>query len=311
MTDVQRKKWLNGHQIGLLGVMVMVLVTLTTLTGCQPTSTAKQSRQINVVATLGFYGEAARAILGHSGHVTTVINSPSIDAESYEPDIKTAKQVAHADVVVENGLGYDSWMDRVVAANQDAGTKTLTIGKLMGKKTGDNPHLWSDPTVMMTVTQRLVTQFSRLNPSQAATYRRRGAAYERQLAVLPKLARQIKRQAKGQQVAVSEPVFDLALTAMGYRVSDGHFAQAIEEDSDPTPADITHLQAQIKHHRIAFFVENTQNSSKNVTAMVQLARRYHVPVVKVTETMPAHQSYRTWMLSQYQQVKRIQEDSHS
>ena len=117
MTDVQRKKWLNGHQIGLLGVMVMVLVTLT---GCQPTSTAKQSRQINVVATLGFYGEAAQAILGHSGHVTTVINSPSIDAESYEPDIKTAKQVARADVVVENGLGYDSWMDRVVAANQSA-----------------------------------------------------------------------------------------------------------------------------------------------------------------------------------------------
>ncbi|MBY7146512.1 metal ABC transporter substrate-binding protein, partial [Levilactobacillus brevis] len=129
--------------------------------------------------------------------------------------------------------------------------------------------------------------------------------------VLPKLARQIKRQAKGQQVAVRETVFDLSLTAMGDRVSDGHIAQAIQEGSDPTPADITHLQAQIKHHRIAFFVENTQNSSKNVTAMVQLARRYHVPVVKVTETMPAHQSYRTWMLSQYQQVKRIQEDSHS
>jgi len=124
---------------------------------------------------------------------------------------------------------------------------------------------------------------------------------------LPKLAATIAKRSRNQRVAVSEPVFDLALSAMGYRVSDAHFAQAIEEDSDPTPADITQLQDQIKHHRIAFFVENTQNTSKNVTAMVQLAQKYHIPVVKVTETMPTHQSYRTWMLKQYRQVQRIQE----
>ncbi len=288
--------------------VVAAFVALLTLAGCQPTTQPKQSGKINVVATLGFYGEAAQAILGNRGNVQTIINSPSIDAESYEPDVKTAKLVAKANVVIENGLGYDSWMDHVVAANEGSGTKTLTIGKLMGKTTGDNPHLWSDPTVMTQVTRRLVQQFSRIEPRHAAEFKRRGAAYERQLAVLSKTAQQIKRHAHGQQVAVSEPVFDMALTAMGYRISDGHFAQSIEEDSDPTPADITKLQRQIKHHEIAFFVENTQNSSKNVTAMVDLARQYHVPVVKVTETMPTNQTYRAWMLAQYRQVQRIQED---
>lgn len=291
---------------GLWAVLAILMVGVT-LSGCGTATTTKHAdNHIRVVATLGFYGEAAQAILGDRGQVTTVINSPSIDAESYEPDVKTAKMVAKADVVVENGLGYDSWMDRVVAANDDAQTKKLTIGTLMGKKTGDNPHLWTDPTTMVKVTRHLVTQFSKLEPQHAAEFKRRGAAYERQLAVLPKLAQQLAKRSRHQRVAVSEPVFDLALEAMGYRISDGHFAQAIEEDSDPTPADVTELQNQIKHHRIAFFVENTQNTSKNVTAMVNLAKRYNIPIVKVTETMPVHQSYRTWMLKQYQQVQRIQ-----
>lgn len=298
----KRKFWRRG----LLTLLAILMVGVT-LSACSAAPTTKHAdNQIHVVATLGFYGEAAKAILGDRGQVTTVINSPSIDAESYEPDVKTAKKVAKADVVIANGLGYDSWMDRVVAANDDAQTKKLTIGALMGKKTGDNPHLWTDPTTMVKVTRHLVTQFSKLEPSHAAEFKRRGTAYEKQLAVLPQLAKQLAKHSDQQKVAVSEPVFDLALSAMGYRISDGHFAQSIEEDSDPTPADITKLQNQIKQRKIAFFVENTQNTSKNVTAMVNLAKKYDIPIVKVTETMPVNQSYRTWMLKQYQQVQRIQ-----
>lgn len=306
MTSLRRRE----RQFSGFGIIVLLALILVgaTLSGCSAGPTAQNKRhKIQVVATLGFYGEAAKAILGNQGQVTTVINSPSIDAESYEPDVKTAKAVAKADVVIENGLGYDSWMDRVVAANNDAQTKSLSIGHLMGKKMGDNPHVWTDPTTMVKVTQHLVTQFSKLDPQHATAYRRRGRTYEAQLGELPKLAATIAKRSRNQRVAVSEPVFDLALSAMGYRVSDAHFSRAIEEDSDPTPADITQLQDQIKHHRIAFFVENTQNTSKNVTAMVQLAQKYHIPVVKVTETMPTHQSYRTWMLKQYRQVQRIQE----
>lgn len=306
MTSLRRReRCFSGF--GRIALLALILVGVT-LSGCSAASTPQhKSNQIQVVATLGFYGEAAQAILGNQGQVTTVINSPSIDAESYEPDVKTAKAVAKADVVIENGLGYDSWMDRVVAANNDAQTKSLSIGHLMGKKLGDNPHLWTDPTTMVKVTRHLVTQFSKIDPKHAADYRQRGRAYEAQLDELPKLATIISQNSHHQRVAVSEPVFDLALSAMGYRVSDLHFAQSIEEDSDPTPADITQLQDQIKHHRIAFFVENTQNTSKNVTAMVQLAKKHHIPVVKVTETMPVHQSYKTWMLKQYRQVQRIQE----
>ena len=295
----------------LTGLIIMVVLSLG-LSGCRTqTTTSARQTGIHVVASLNFYGEAARKILGNDGTVTTVINSPSVDPESFEPDIATAKKVARANVVIQNGLGYDSWMQRLVAANGHSDIQVLNLGNLVGRKMGANPHLWSDPLLMTQMTRQLVRQFSRLDPQHAAAFARRGQAYERQLRALPRLAQQIKRHANGQQVAVSEPVFDLALSAMGYQVSDGHFAQAIEEDSDPTPADITQLAAQIRHHKIAFFVENTQNSSKNVTTMVNLARQYHVPVVKVTETKPINQSYLTWMTSQYRQVLRIQQEARS
>lgn len=297
---MQRKRWL----VGLLVVLMVVL------SGCQTKSTSQTTKapeKIHVVASLNFYGEAAKRILGTAGTVTTVINSPSVDAESFEPDIATAEKVAKADVVIQNGLGYDSWMSRLVAANDSSHIKTLNLGKLLGRKTGANPHLWSDPQLMIEMTQKLVQQFSRISPQHAAAFKRRGNAYVKELCALPRLARTIKQHANNQQVAVSEPVFDLALTAMGYRVSDSHFAQAIEEDSDPTPADITHLETQIRQHKIAFFVENTQNSSKNVTSMVKLAHKYDVPVVQVTEAKPVNESYVTWMSSQYQQVRRIQQ----
>lgn len=302
---MRRRSWL------VITVVVGVLTLL--LGGCGTTTTKKVTKTdgVNVVATLDFYGEAAKTILGSAGTVTTVINSPSIDPESFEPDIATAKQVAKADVVIQNGLGYDSWMARLVAANAHTKIQSLNLGSLVGRKMGDNPHLWSDPQLMITMTRQLVKQFSKLDPSHAADFRRRGAAYERQLAVLPQLVRQIRQHADGQSVAVSEPVFSLALKAMGYKISNPHFAQAIEEDSDPTPADITQLQKQIKQHKIAFFVENTQNSSNNVTTMVQLARKYHVPVVKVTETMPVKTTYRDWMAGQYRQVLRIQKEART
>jgi len=308
MSFVRQKKWVA------FGIMVVGILALT-LSGCGTTSQSatatKHTDHINVVASLDFYGEAAQRILGSAGTVTTVINSPSIDPESFEPDIATAKKVAKADVVIQNGLGYDSWMTRLVSANANSKIQSLNLGSLIGRKMGDNPHLWSDPQLMITMTRQLVTQFSKLDPGHAAEFRQRGAAYERELAILPRLVKQIKQRAHGQSVAVSEPVFSLALNKMGYRISDPHFAQAIEEDSDPTPADITQLQDQIKQHKIAFFVENTQNSSNNVATMVKLARQYHIPVVKVTETMPVHTSYRDWMAGQYRQILRIQQEART
>ena len=108
------------------------------------------------------------------------------------------------------------------------------------------------------------------------------------------------------QVAVSEPVFDYALSNLGYQVMDRHFAKAVEDGSDPSPKDIAELQAAIKNHQIAFFVNNSQASNSVVKNLVKLAQQNNVPVLNVTETKPKGKTYTEWMLNQYKALAAIQ-----
>jgi len=147
------------------------------------------------------------------------------------------------------------------------------------------------------------------NPSNP--YIERAQAYQASLKPLTREVAKLKQRSDGQKVAVSEPVFDYSLAAMGYKVSNTHFAKSIEEGSDPSPKDIKQMQTAIKKHQIAFFVENTQSDSNIVDNMVKLAHQNNVPVLKVTETLPAGQTYESWMLGQYQQLAKIQDQTKS
>ena len=106
---------------------------------------------------------------------------------------------------------------------------------------------------------------------------------------------------------MSEPVFDYALNATGYQVSDRHFEKAIEDETDPSPKDIRSIKNDIKNHRLAFFVENSQTSDKMVNNLVKYARKHNTPVLRVTESKPNGKTYKQWMMSQYQQLSKIQD----
>ncbi|KMO61058.1 metal ABC transporter substrate-binding protein, partial [Lacticaseibacillus rhamnosus] len=70
--------------------------------------------------------------------------------------------------------------------------------------------------------------------------------------------------------------------------------------------DIHGIETDIKEKKIAFFVNNIQATSKTVSRLVKLAKQNNVPVLNVTETLPKGKNYRTWMMSQYQQLEKIQ-----
>ena len=107
-------------------------------------------------------------------------------------------------------------------------------------------------------------------------------------------------------VDVSEPVFDYALENLGYQINDQHFEKAVEDDSDPSPKDIQQIQDDITNHRIAFFVNNSQESDKTVENLVKLAKENNVPVLNVTESEPDGEDYVSWMTKQYQALLKIQ-----
>ncbi|MBD8086343.1 zinc ABC transporter substrate-binding protein [Limosilactobacillus sp. c9Ua_26_M] len=294
--------------IGCLGGLLVIILALSFI----PFKTNNSAQKpIRVVTSLNFYGETAKEVAGKYGKVTSIIDNASVDPHDYQPGTAQANQVGNANVVIENGLGYDEWLNKVVKSNsQRYSPKVINVGQLMGKRSGDNEHLWYEAVTMKKLAQRLANQYSRIDPAHRDYYQQNTQKYIASLKPLDREIAQIKANVNSEnnKVAVSEPVFDYSLTALGYQVVDQHFEKAIEDGNDPSPQDIQQLQSAIKNHEIAFFVENSQTSDHVVNGLVKLARENNVPVLKVTETKPNNtKNYQEWMLKQYRALSRIQQ----
>ncbi|QFQ90847.1 metal ABC transporter solute-binding protein, Zn/Mn family [Lacticaseibacillus manihotivorans] len=278
------------------------LVLVLTLAGCA--AKPQPNHRMHVVTSVDFYAEVAKAVVGTHGTVTSVINDPAVDPHDFDPTVTTGKMVAKADLVLANGAGYDAWMNKLTAA--EPSVSTLSAAKIVGVKNGQNEHIWYTPTAMPKIARALATKLGRLDPKHKADYQQNAKTYIKKLQPLMTLIDQLKQNAGDKQVAVSEPVFNNALAYMDYRVANTHFAQAVEEGSDPSPQDVRQLNRQMATGKIAFFVVNTQVSSKIVDNAITMAKKYHIPILHVTETLPKGLSYTSWMTKQYRELQTIQ-----
>ena len=298
------KRLLAGISVALLAVFAVA---------CGNNGAAKQSSsngsKIQVVASLDFYGEVAKAVGGNKVSVQSIINNPAVDPHDYEPTTKVGKSVASADLVVASGIGYDGWMDKVVKSADKSKNYLRVADDLMNKKEGDNEHIWYDPRTMPKLANTLADKFAKKDPADKATFKANAKKYIASLDDLNTLINKLKSKVNGQLVDVSEPVFGYALDYLGYKVNDDHFSKSTEDGTDYSAKDIHGIETDIKEKKIAFFVNNIQASSKTVNQLVKLAEQNNVPVLKVTETLPKGKNYRTWMTSQYQQLEKIQDQA--
>lgn len=298
-----RKYWIGVG--GLISLLVVVL--LLSLVPFRNRETA--TKPIRVVTSLNFYGEVANAVAGKYGRVTSVINNASVDPHDYQPSTKQARELNNANVVIQNGLGYDQWLTKLARSQGSSQLVKIDVARqVAGKRSGDNEHVWYQPATMKKLALVLADRYSQLDPAHAKYYHQQARRYLKSLAPLDQEITKVKQGVGDKRdVAVSEPVFDYALDHLGYRVMDAHFAKAIEDGNDPSPQDVASLQAAIREHRIAFLVENVQSDDKVINNLVKLARQNDVPVLQVTEAKPNGLGYRQWMMKQYQELAKIQQ----
>lgn len=289
-------------------LMLMACLSLIgLLTGCRTQDTAQdKDDKITVMASLDVYGEVARAVLKNQGHVQTIINKPSMDPHDFEPTTQTAKQIAESNLIIYNGLGYDGWMSSLLKASSDKIPAINVAKDVAHQKDGANEHVWYDPDNMIQLTKQLVKRFSKQDPKHAKTFEKNGQAYIKKLTTVNDKLATLKANKIQDKVAVTEPVFDYMLQKMAYQTIDPEFAQAIEEGTDPTPKILNDLQSALAEGKVEFLVVNKQTDSKIVTTIKATAKDYHVPMLYVTETVPAHQTYTTWMLAQLNDLEKIQ-----
>ena len=288
-------------------ISIMGLVTLVSLitVGCSnKQNSTSQSDKISIVTTTNVYSDIAKNIVGKYGTATAIIDKSSVDPHDFDPTTADAKKVAQANIIVANGLGYDSWMNKLA---KSVDKKPVLVGEdLMGLKSGDNPHIWYNLDMPTKYVDYLVKRLSKLDKKHAAYFKENGEKY---LAKIDKI-KQLAQANKGDQkpVFVSEPVFDYALQEAGYKIGDKEFEEAIENGTDPSPKTINEMNNSIKQKKIAFFVNNTQASSSTVKSFVKLAKKNNVPVLNVRETIPNNTTYLAWMKENYQKLADIQKN---
>lgn len=278
----------------------LLLLCLGLLTACSQQNNS--GSKINIVTSTNIYADIASQIVGKYGKATALIANGNTDPHDFEPTTASAKVVAQADIVVANGMGYDSWMGNLAASNDK---KEVKVGEdLMGLSSSANPHIWYNLTMPKKYVAYLVKKLSKLDKKHASYYQANAKAYLKQIAKIEKVADQTNGK-KSKPVFVSEPVFDYALERTGFTIGDKNFEEATEKETDPSAAMIAKMNKAIEKKQIAFFVNNTQSSSDTVKTFIKKAKAKNIPIIEVRETMPNKVSYAKWMLSNYQKLAKF------
>lgn len=269
-------------------------------------STGGGSTVIQVVAAENFWGSIATQLGGSHAHVTSIITNPNTDPHSYEPTAADARTVTTAQYAIVNGIGYDAWADKLLATNPGSGRTELKVGDLVGLKPGGNPHRWYSPDNVHQVIEQITADYKKTDPADAAYFDQQKTTFETQtLAPYNQLISDIKAKYAGTPIGASESIVTPLADGLGLKMlTPASFLSAMSEGTDPTAADKATIDQQIKTKQIKVYVYNSQNSTPDVVAQVNLAKSEGIPVATVTETLaPAGATFQQWQTSQLQGIE--------
>lgn len=299
-------------------------------------STAAAGGKIALVASTDVWGSVAEAVGGDAVEVTSIINDPSQDPHSFEATTRDQLLVQDAKVVVMNGGGYDPFMTQLLSAS---GTKApvvdaVEVSGLEGSQEasaedhgdghggehsddhGDhadggghdhgefNEHVWYDLGTAGKVAEAIAQQLSAVDPSGASTFQANAKAFTDGLAAVQQVEASVKTSSAGAGVAITEPVPDYMLEAMGLVVKTPEaFSEAVEEGTDVSPAVLADTKALFGDGAVKALVYNEQTTGAETEAVLDAAKAAGTAVVPVTETLPDGQDYTQWMTANAEAIR--------
>jgi zinc/manganese transport system substrate-binding protein len=294
--------------------LVLAMALAMAVTGCSTSTPAQNTgsssgsnTKIAVVAAENFWGSIATQLGGVHATVISVISNPAADPHSYEPTPADGRTIASAQYAIVNGIGYDPWAPKLISANPNDKRTVLTVGDLVGVPEGGNPHRWYSPDDVHKVIEQITADYKKIDPADAAYFDTQKQSFETQgMGQYNKLISDIKSKYAGTPIGASESIVTPLAAGLGLKMlTPDTFLNAISEGSDPTAADKTTVDAQIKGKQIKVYVYNSQNSTPDVQAQVDAAKAAGIPVTTVTETLiPAEATFQDWQTKQLQGIEQ-------
>jgi zinc/manganese transport system substrate-binding protein len=297
------------------GIAVLGAALLSGLTGCGAAgSPAALHGRILAVGAENEYANVIAQVGGRRVDAIGLLNDPNLDPHSFEASASVAQTVARARLVVQNGLGYDGFMNTIEAAGAGSGQQVITVRRLLGLPASTrNPHLWYDPRTMPAVARAVAAALARIEPAHAAGFRARARRFVASLRPWRRALARFARRFPHTSVATTEPVGDDLLAAAGVRDLTPFSLQAdIMNGTDPAPQAVSAQDRLLTGHRVRALLVNVQVTDSVTDGFRAVAARAHVPVVGVYETMPAPgYDYQSWMMAELRALERAVADGTS
>lgn len=291
----RRSTW--AMAVAGLAVPALMATGCTTTVTANPVARPDGARIIDVVAAENFWGSLVSQLGGTHVRVVSLVSDPNADPHDYESSALAAREVAGARYVVQNGAGYDGWMTKLLAANPAAGRLVYDIGAALGKRPGDNPHLWYNPAYVTAACDHIEADLKALDPKDAGYFTARRAAVTAAFAGIREQLARIRRDDAGQPVASTESIFAYLASYLGLKlVSPPAFMNAVAEGNDPPVSSVVLFEHQLSARQAAVLVYNKQTATALTTSVRSIAAAHHIPVVGVTETIqPPGQGFEQWL----------------
>ena len=269
---------------------------------------------INAVGVENQYADVIAQIGGMYVRVSAIETDPNTDPHSFEVSPRVATQIASASLIVKNGVGYDSWADKILAAAPNADRKVIDVQQLLNlPDSTPNPHLWYDPKTMPAVAKAVADALSALEPAEAEYFEANAKAFDASLEPWFAAIASFKASYGATPVAATEPVADYLLEAMGCNIATPFsFQAAIMNGTDPSPQDVTTQNNLLSQGLVKVLVYNQQVTDPLTQSLLNLAKKNGIPVVGVYETMPAPgYNYQSWMLAEVASLRKAVADKVS
>jgi len=276
-------------------------------TACSASSAGTTSGVVSAVGAENEYANVISQIGGKYVKVSAIESNPNTDPHTFEASAAVARQVAEAQLIVQNGIGYDTYMNRIESSSPSSSRKVIDVQQLLGlPDSTPNPHLWYSPKTMPAVAKAVADDLSKLSPAHAAYFRANVTTFDKSLQPWLTAIAQFKAAYGGTPVAVTEPVGDYMLQAVGASIMTPFGLQAdIMNGVDLSPQYVSLQDSLFTQHRVKVFLYNQQVTDTTTESFLALAHREGIPVVGVYETMPTPgYSYQSWMLAEVNALRK-------
>jgi zinc/manganese transport system substrate-binding protein len=275
-----------------------------------------------VVASTNVYGDIAKTVGGDKVSVTAIISKTSQDPHSYEATAQDRLAVSKADLVIENGGGYDDFLHTLTEDSSIDARNVLDAVELSGlahpgeEASGDhahdhgefNEHVWYSLAAMGRLADSLAARLGELDSGSVPTFKSNAAAFKSELEGLAGKLGALKTGVAGGTVAVTEPVPLYLLEDAGLEnATPEDYTAAIEEGSDVPPAVLKATTDLVASKSVRFLAYNGQTEGPQTEALKKAAGAAGVPVVDFSETLPEGKTYVQWMTDNVNNVSEVLE----